>query len=80
MKNIIFSEIKEEKHLACFIDILGFSAKLEAANNNKNMLREILKSLNKFYEEFMDEPPYLDESWGITRTFSDCIYISHNRV
>ena len=76
MKNIMVSEIKNEKHLACFIDILGFSAKLEAANNNKNMLREILKSLNKFYEEFMDEPPYLDESWGITRTFSDCIYIS----
>lgn len=74
------TEIYQEKQIAAFVDILGFSQKLEKAGDDPVKLREIFDLLKKFYSWYEDSiyhQPYASEA-GVesVKMFSDCMYIS----
>lgn len=65
--------IDSKWRIAAFIDMLGFSNKLERAGNDIKALQKIYETLKCFYNEFNNKN---ENDWDEVRFFSDCAYIS----
>lgn len=69
-----------EKHIALFIDILGFSNILEKAGDDAQELEKIYYTLREMSSWFMTdkENEYFD--YKTIKIFSDCLYISSREL
>lgn len=67
------SDVDPKWRIAAFIDILGFSEKLEHAGDNIEELQEIYEILRCFYDQFNNKD---ENDWDDVKLFSDCAYIS----
>lgn len=63
-------------HLAAFVDILGFSDRLEKAGNDESKLKKIYDILKEIYSHHQIDQKKEFFDHKKTRIFSDCIYIS----